>query len=132
MEPLLFWGKEKPTSMAKQLFNLPDRAVQQWKSFKVDEQEFDLSHLDALKITFTHPKRDESYTLFSLYRTIRSLEVFATAKKWQKNSCIHTNRTCVFSMRLDICYPATYHKLSRRYQNSSAITEVTRVTVVVC
>lgn len=48
----------------KQLFNLPDRAVQQWKSFKVDEQEFDLSHLDALKITFTHPKRDDSYTLF--------------------------------------------------------------------
>lgn len=50
--------------MAKQLFNLPDREVQQWKAFEYEDQTFDLSHLDARKIQFNHPERNEQYTLF--------------------------------------------------------------------
>lgn len=50
--------------MAKSLFNLPDKEVQQWNAFKLNEQEFDLTHLDARKLTFTHPSRNEHYTLF--------------------------------------------------------------------
>ncbi|GAL15167.1 heat shock protein C [Vibrio astriarenae] len=50
--------------MAKPLFNLPDRAVQQWKAFSLDNENFDLTHLDAQKIVFKHPKRNEQYTLF--------------------------------------------------------------------
>ncbi len=50
--------------MAKPLFNLPDKEVQQWKPFKFDGQEFNLAHLDAQKITFTHPARNECYTIF--------------------------------------------------------------------
>ncbi|HGS4928096.1 TPA: heat-shock protein [Vibrio parahaemolyticus] len=48
----------------KTLFNLPDNEVQRWKAFKCGDQEFDLAHLDAQKITFTHPERNEHYTLF--------------------------------------------------------------------
>ncbi|MEZ8197109.1 MULTISPECIES: hypothetical protein [Vibrio] len=46
------------------LFNLPDNAVQHWKSFQYDNKEFDFGHLDALKVTFQHPNRNERYTLF--------------------------------------------------------------------
>lgn len=48
----------------KQLFNLPDKEVQQWKEFSRNDQTFDLSHLDARKIQFKHPEREEQYTIF--------------------------------------------------------------------
>ncbi|MEH0690817.1 heat-shock protein [Vibrio cholerae] len=50
--------------MAKQLFNLPDRAVQQWKPFTFKGTTYDFSHLDARKHIFQHPTRSETYTLF--------------------------------------------------------------------
>ncbi|ELH0897266.1 heat-shock protein [Vibrio fluvialis] len=50
--------------MAKPLFNLHDKAVQQWKAFNYNEQQYDFSHLDAKKIEFKHPERNEQYTLF--------------------------------------------------------------------
>ncbi|MGF1727532.1 heat-shock protein [Photobacterium nomapromontoriensis] len=48
----------------RRLFNLPDYEVQQWTAFERDGDTFDLSHLDARKITFKNPKREESYILF--------------------------------------------------------------------
>ncbi|MGR5253649.1 heat-shock protein [Vibrio astriarenae] len=48
----------------KQIFNLPDSEVQLWKPFTIDGQTFNFSHLNARKIQFTHPERDESYILF--------------------------------------------------------------------
>ncbi|MGX9523135.1 heat-shock protein [Vibrio mediterranei] len=50
--------------MAKQLINLPDREVQQWKPFTLDSTIYEFSHLDARKHTFIHPTRNEQYTLF--------------------------------------------------------------------
>ncbi|WCE28574.1 heat-shock protein [Vibrio sp. SCSIO 43137] len=47
----------------KRLFNLPDKAVQQWKSFHFKGIEHNLNHLDACKLTFRHPERNEQYTL---------------------------------------------------------------------
>lgn len=51
--------------MAKKGFlNLPDNAVQRWKSFVYGDTAFDFSHINARKITFKHPERNESYNLF--------------------------------------------------------------------
>jgi hypothetical protein len=51
--------------VAKQkLFNLPGNEVQQWKSFNVDNVEYDFCHLNACKHVFQHPERNERYTLF--------------------------------------------------------------------
>lgn len=51
----------------KQLFNLADKATQEWQPFVVGTDYFDLSHLDAHLTTFTHPTRDEVYRLHFTY-----------------------------------------------------------------
>lgn len=48
----------------KRLLNLPDNEVQQWKNFNIGTKEYTLKHLDACKLTFTHPERNESYILY--------------------------------------------------------------------
>lgn len=64
MEPLLYLANGKTSSMAtRRLFNLPDNEVQQWSNFEMNDKAFDLSHLDARKITFQHPSRQEHYVL---------------------------------------------------------------------
>ncbi|WP_392340123.1 heat-shock protein [Moritella marina] len=65
----------------KRLFNLADHEVQQWKSFYIDETEFDFSHLNACKHTFQHPERNESYTLFFTF----SHHVFTRGLKEEEN-----------------------------------------------
>lgn len=45
-------------------FNLPDKAIQHWKSFNLDSEIYSLKHLNSCKHTFKHPERSESYTLF--------------------------------------------------------------------
>ncbi|MEL7477989.1 MAG: heat-shock protein [Pseudomonadota bacterium] len=47
----------------KQLFNLPDSYVQQWKPFTYNGKTYNLDHLEARKHKFEHPERDESYTI---------------------------------------------------------------------
>ncbi|MEZ8094541.1 heat-shock protein [Photobacterium swingsii] len=48
----------------KRLFNLPDREVQQWSVFGKDDISYDFGHLDAQKVTFQHPERNERYILY--------------------------------------------------------------------
>ncbi|WP_440903191.1 heat-shock protein [Catenovulum sp. SX2] len=48
----------------KRIFNLADNEVQQWKGFNLDGKVFNFHHLNACKHTFSHPKRNESYTLY--------------------------------------------------------------------
>ena len=51
--------------MAKaQLFNLPDNEVQQWKDFNIEADRYNFSHLNARKLNFSHPERNENYTLY--------------------------------------------------------------------
>jgi hypothetical protein len=65
MEPLLFLGYGSYQKVAtSKLINLADNNVQQWKSFKVDDDEYDFGHLNARKQTFQHPSRDEKYILY--------------------------------------------------------------------
>ncbi|MGR5116985.1 heat-shock protein [Photobacterium damselae] len=65
----------------KRLFNLPDFEVQQWKSFSRSTETFDLSHLDARKITFKHPSRNEIYNLYFTF----SNHCFTHSKKVDEN-----------------------------------------------
>ncbi len=65
----------------KNLFNLPDNEVQQWKSFKFGGKEHDFSHLDACRHSFKHPKRNENYTLYFTF----SHHVFTRGIKKQDN-----------------------------------------------
>ena len=48
----------------KQLFNLPDTEIQHWECFKTNNTKYDFGHLDAYKHIYTHPERNESYTLY--------------------------------------------------------------------
>ncbi|MBD1574837.1 heat-shock protein, partial [Vibrio sp. S17_S38] len=48
----------------KQIFNLNDNEVQIWKNFELGGIDYNFSHLNAKKITFTRPERSEQYTLF--------------------------------------------------------------------
>lgn len=65
----------------KKLFNLSDNEVQQWKNFNIGDIEYNFNHLDACKHLFTHPKRNESYTLYFTFshhvftRSIKESEV---------------------------------------------------------
>ena len=45
-------------------FNLPDKAVQNWRSFRYKGEVYTFEHLNARKITFENPKISESYTLY--------------------------------------------------------------------
>jgi hypothetical protein len=65
----------------KKLFNLPDYEVQQWKSFNLSDEEYNLDHLNACKHIFTHPKRNESYTLYFTF----SHHVFTRSIKQTEN-----------------------------------------------
>lgn len=56
--------KAYPSMSYKRLFNLSDHEVQQWKPFQHVNAEYPLDHLDACKLVFQHPKRNERYTLF--------------------------------------------------------------------
>lgn len=47
-----------------QIFNLNDNEVQIWKNFELGGIDYNFSHLNAKKITFTRPERSEQYTLF--------------------------------------------------------------------
>ncbi|TXR54169.1 heat-shock protein [Reinekea thalattae] len=64
----------------KQLFNLPDNEVQQWKNFNIGNHKYNLQHLNACKHHFDHPERNESYTLFFTFshhvftRSIKAVE----------------------------------------------------------
>lgn len=49
---------------SKPLFNLADREYQFWKSFTYKGKEWTFDHLIARKHTFSHPKRNETYTLY--------------------------------------------------------------------
>lgn len=48
----------------KRLFNLADNEFQYWKPFEADGKIYHLHHLSAVKQTFTHPNRNETYTLY--------------------------------------------------------------------
>lgn len=48
----------------RRLFNLSDNEVQSWINYKVDDSEYELGHLDALKVSFQHPEREECYTIY--------------------------------------------------------------------
>lgn len=67
--------------MPKPLFNLPDKNYQFWNSFECDGQTFNFDHLKACKHEFSHPKRDEQYTLYFTF----SHHVFTTAASNSKS-----------------------------------------------
>lgn len=48
----------------KQFFNLADNECQFWRSFLYKDKEYCFEHLNSRKLSFTHPQRDESYTLY--------------------------------------------------------------------
>lgn len=51
--------------MAKNtLFNLSDNEVQKWKRFNIGAKNYSFEHLNSCKHLFTHPKRNEYYTLY--------------------------------------------------------------------
>ena len=49
---------------SNRIFNLGDYEVQKWASFTLDSTNYDFSHLNAKKHTFSHPVRNEDYTLY--------------------------------------------------------------------
>ena len=49
---------------SKRLFNLADNEYQYWKPFDYQGNEINFDHLSAKKYTYTHPERDEHYTLY--------------------------------------------------------------------
>lgn len=63
--------KAYPSMSYKRLFNLSDHEVQQWKPFQHVNAEYPLDHLDACKLVFQHPKRNERYTLFFTFSHFR-------------------------------------------------------------
>ena len=46
------------------LLNLPDNAIQQWKEFNCGSTQYNFAHLNACKHTYSHPERNEIYTLY--------------------------------------------------------------------
>lgn len=66
----------------KKLFNLPDNEVQQWKSFSDGINEYHFNHLNSCKHLFTHPERNESYTLYFTF----SHHVFTRSIKENENA----------------------------------------------
>lgn len=65
----------------KKQFNLPDNEVQQWKGFNVAAKEYNFNHLNTCKHIFTHPERNESYTLYFTF----SHHVFTRSIKETEN-----------------------------------------------
>lgn len=50
--------------MLKSPFNLPDKAYQFWKPFNYFGVSYCFDHLISCRHTFSHPDRDEQYTLY--------------------------------------------------------------------
>ncbi|WP_223866477.1 heat-shock protein [Candidatus Enterovibrio escicola] len=70
----------------KNTFNLADNEVQKWTSFDLDSELYNFEHLNACKHRFSHPERDECYTLYFTFshhvftRSIKQNESFDNAQ----------------------------------------------------
>jgi len=50
--------------MAQPVFNLPDKAYQFWRAYSLNGIDYNLEHLQSSRHEFSHPTRNEKYTLY--------------------------------------------------------------------